>query len=72
MNCKACGKKIVFLRTEKGSVIPVDAETTDAADEYYDKERHTTHFITCPEAARFKKKKGQKHAVHGSNDTNSR
>jgi hypothetical protein len=57
MKCKSCGKEIVYLRTAAGKIMPVDRETTDAADEYFDQERHTSHFATCPDAERFRKKR---------------
>lgn len=57
MKCKSCGKEIVFLRTSTGKAIPVNKETTDAADEYYDKERHISHFADCPAAKDFRRKK---------------
>ena len=55
MKCKACGKEITFLRTDKGKAIPVNKETTDVADEYFDRDRHVSHFADCPEANRFRK-----------------
>lgn len=57
MKCKACGKEIRFLKTATGRLIPVDAETVDAADEYFEpKERgHVTHYATCSDPARFRK-----------------
>jgi predicted RNA-binding protein with PUA-like domain len=58
MKCQACGKEIVFLRTENGKIVPVDKETTDPADEYYDpRERgHVSHFKTCTDPGRFSRK----------------
>jgi len=56
MNCRSCNKEIVFLKTDKGKLIPVDKETVDSIDEYFDGERHITHFRTCPEANKFRKK----------------
>jgi hypothetical protein len=55
MICKACSKEIVYLRTATGKIMPVDKETTDAADEYFDKDRHVSHFATCSDPARFRK-----------------
>lgn len=55
MNCRACGKEIVFLRTSTGKSIPVNKETTDAADVHYDKDRHISHFADCPKANEFRK-----------------
>jgi hypothetical protein len=59
MKCKSCGKEITFLRTDSGKAIPVDKETVDPIDEYFDRDRHVTHFRTCPEAGTFRKKRGK-------------
>jgi len=56
MRCKACGKEITFLRTDTGKAIPVDKDSTDAADEYFDRDRHITHFRACPKAAEFRRR----------------
>ena len=60
MKCKSCGKEITFLRTEKGKTIQVDMDTVDVADEYFERDRHVTHFRTCPEASKFRKVKETK------------
>jgi len=66
MKCKSCGKPIVFLRTEKGKMIPVNSDTVDVVDikgtpvcvdEYFDHKRHVSHFSDCPAADKFRKKK---------------
>ena len=57
MKCKGCGREIVFLRTATGTAIPVNKETTDSVDEYFERDRHVTHFRTCPEAAKFRQVK---------------
>ena len=55
IKCKSGEKEITFLRTDKGKAIPVDKDTVDAADEYFDRDRHVTHFRTCQEASKFRK-----------------
>lgn len=55
--CKACGKFIVFLKTRHGRPIPCDAITVDRGETEFIKEKHRTHFQTCPEAAKFRKRK---------------
>lgn len=62
MKCKACDKDIVFLKTGAGKLIPVDKETVvldryDRPAEMYDPAKHVTHFITCPSADQFRKKR---------------
>ncbi len=53
--CKTCKKLIRFLKTSMGKLIPVDAETCDLADEYFDRERHRTHFQTCGQASEHRR-----------------
>jgi hypothetical protein len=62
--CKACGKKLLFVRDEHGKLHPLDAEApvwvviqdlygnptaVRAANSY------VTHFATCPSANEFSK-----------------
>ena len=54
--CRACDAPIVFLRTKKRKLIPVDAETVDHDDYQFDPKKHTAHFATCPEADKFRKR----------------
>jgi hypothetical protein len=54
---KYCEKEISLLRTNKGKTIPIDMDTVDAADEYFERDHHVTHFRTCPEAGKFRKVK---------------
>ena len=49
-----CGQELVMLLTDKGKRMPCHAETVDAADEYWDRERHTTHWGNCPDAQKFR------------------
>lgn len=66
--CKACGRKLLFVRDENGRLHPLDAEapvfvlTTDlygqaiavrAANSY------VTHFATCPKASAFSKERAK-------------
>jgi hypothetical protein len=53
--CKSCGKQIVFIATRKGSTMPIDATTYEIGDEYFDKEKHVSHFATCPNAAKHRR-----------------
>lgn len=59
--CKSCGAEIIWLKTDRGKNIPVDAETVaDPGATIFDPEQMTTHFETCPDADKFRKKKGAK------------
>lgn len=59
-SCRGCDAQIVFLRKprEDGSLAPhpVDAATVKPGDVLFDSERHTSHFDTCPEAWRFRRR----------------
>ena len=54
--CKACKKKIVYLRTSNGNSMPVDYKEDIVEGELFDRLKHTTHFATCPNANHFRKK----------------
>ena len=66
--CKACGKEIYFLKTSKGNMMPVNAESISHDDKDFmnsnledilfdPKKGHISHFVDCPEAKKFRKKK---------------
>ena len=55
VKCKSCGADIVFLRTKKGSQMPVDAGTVEHDDYQFDYKKHTSHFSTCPNADKHRK-----------------
>jgi hypothetical protein len=71
MKCKACGKEIYFLKTSKGNMMPVNAESISQDDRDFinsnlyregdvlfdPKKGHISHFADCPEAKKFRKKK---------------
>lgn len=55
--CRSCGAEIVWMKTQKGKNMPVDADTIQDADaEVFDYETMTSHFSTCPEANKWRKK----------------
>jgi hypothetical protein len=62
-SCKACGESIVYLRTQRGSNMPVDAGTVHPSDTMFDRERHSSHFDTCPHADDFRKKDERKDSL---------
>lgn len=56
VSCKGCGEQIVFLKTAKGKIMPVDAETWHEGEELFDSDAgHVSHFETCPDAKAFRK-----------------
>jgi pentose-5-phosphate-3-epimerase len=54
--CRSCGAEIVFLRTKKHKLIPVDAATVRRDDYQFDYARHKAHFATCPDADKFRRR----------------
>lgn len=46
-SCNRCGADIVWIGTFRGKRMPVDADTYDAGDEIYERDKHTSHFDTC-------------------------
>lgn len=57
VRCRACDQYIVFLPTASGKQMPVDAESVTEGDELFDSQVHISHFATCPEADRFRRRK---------------
>lgn len=59
--CKSCQAPIIFLKTQAGKWMPVDADSVDQTIECtYDREAHSSHFDTCGNAAAHRKKKEPK------------
>lgn len=55
-HCRSCGHPIVWLGTRAGKAMPVDAETVQPGDDRLDLTRHRSHFASCPQAARWRKR----------------
>lgn len=63
--CRSCRAPIVWLTTEKGHLIPVDAETyihgdgvsTHGVDRFSPLRGHVSHFATCPDATKWRKRR---------------
>jgi hypothetical protein len=55
--CRACGKELKFIQTAKGKSMPVDAETCSDDDAIWDPAKHVSHFVTCPSADVFRKRR---------------
>lgn len=57
--CRSCGAVIIWLLTKTGKSMPVDASSVQAQKGalIYDPEKgHISHFSTCPQAKRWKRK----------------
>jgi len=70
-NCKSCLHAIIFTRTKTGSLLPVNVEslTGEEIAKYKSGEEitfrygtHISHFATCPEASKFRKKESTNEA----------
>lgn len=57
--CRSCGEYIVWVKTQAGNNMPVDADSFTEGDELvYDAEAgHISHFATCPNADSHRKSK---------------
>lgn len=55
--CRSCGEDIVFLQTVNGKRIPVNADTVNPGDTVFEYGRHVSHFTTCDQPDRFRKRK---------------
>jgi hypothetical protein len=56
-HCRSCHESIVWLRTEGGNAIPVNANTVNAHDEVFEWGRHVSHFSSCPHANEWRKRR---------------
>jgi hypothetical protein len=55
-HCRSCGADIVWLATNNNKMMPVNADTVDKHDIAYEQGRHTSHFATCPQADKWRRK----------------
>lgn len=55
--CRTCHADIVWLKTEAGKNMPVDADTVDEGDTLFDNDKHVSHFATCVDADKHRRKK---------------
>jgi len=53
--CRSCQAYIVWLKTERGANIPVDADSVSEGDDLFDQKVHVSHFSTCPDADQHRK-----------------
>lgn len=60
--CKGCGAKIIFMKSSTGKLVPCNAESVEAEDIFYNRNKHMAHFATCPKADVFRRAKRMKEA----------
>lgn len=61
-NCRSCNAVIGWLKTKLGKSMPVDFASIakdDTTTTVYDPTRHVSHYGTCPDAAKWSKKKAK-------------
>lgn len=62
--CRSCGQYVVWMKTQRGKNMPVDAESVDEGNLDYDEDgkplfdrkQHISHFDTCPNADEHRKR----------------
>lgn len=54
--CSSCRARIIWLKTETGKNMPVDADTVEPEDDQFDPARHKSHFAICPNADQHRKR----------------
>lgn len=69
-DCRSCGEPIRFAKTKAGKLIPIDVLPDSSGNivfegdvaiilpdpEKYEGEKFVSHFVTCPDAERWRKK----------------
>lgn len=55
--CRSCKAAIVWFKSDAGKNIPIDAATVLPEDQQLELPRHVSHFATCPDAAKFRRKR---------------
>jgi len=53
--CGSCHAEVKWVKTKAGKNMPVNAETWEEGDTLFDSKKHTSHFATCPQAARHRR-----------------
>lgn len=60
-SCRGCGEPIVWMETQRGKRIPVDADSVEedmlGLPQIFDPDTMTAHFASCPYADQFRQSK---------------
>jgi hypothetical protein len=56
-HCRSCAAPIKWLRTTGGKWMPVNLETVEESDTVFEHGRHLSHFATCPEHHRWRRRR---------------
>lgn len=57
VRCTSCRARIIWFKTAAGNNMPVDADTVEPDDTEYEPPRHISHFATCPNAHKHRRRK---------------
>jgi hypothetical protein len=55
VRCSKCRARIVWFRTARLRMMPIDADSVNAEDAGLDLSHHVSHFATCPNAEDFRR-----------------
>ena len=55
--CTSCGAQMIFLSTNTGRRMPVNADTVSPEDTEFDPTRHKSHFASCTNPNKYRKKR---------------
>lgn len=64
VRCSSCRARIIWLLTKNLKPMPVDADSVGPADTEFDHTRHMSHFATCPNAFKHRKKMTREPCKH--------
>lgn len=55
IRCRSCQREIIFLPTLTGRRMPVDADSVEETDDFFDYKKHVSHFATCDQPGKFRR-----------------
>lgn len=55
-NCRSCGAQIIWMMTVNNRRMPVNADSAEPGETMYEHGKHVSHFSTCPQGDRWRKK----------------
>lgn len=56
--CRSCNAQIIWFDLPSGKKQLVDADSVDPEDQEFIRDKHVTHWATCPDAAKFRRGRG--------------
>jgi hypothetical protein len=55
VRCRTCQAPIIFLRTQRGSMMPTNADSVLPEDTEFEFGRHVSHFADCAQADKHRR-----------------